>query len=118
MLGHACWIGAPRRSRPARRRHAADTVIFFYEILFVVAALTAAFIGEVWSRTFALLFLLAWWGVAWLGYASFGARLARSDDLAEEERRWYRDAYDGLRHLRLLFGIASGVMLLWRLLGG
>jgi hypothetical protein len=92
-------------------------MIFFYEIAFVALALAAVFIGEVWSRTFALLFLLAWWGFVTLGYASFGARLA-TDTLNAEEQRWFTDARDGLRHLRLLFGLASGAALIWRIVGG
>lgn len=94
-------------------------MIFFYEILFVAVALVAAFIGETWSRTWAVLFLLAWLGMVWLGYASFRARLAAAPaELTDEETRWYRDARDGLRHLRLLFGIAAAVALTWRLLAG
>ena len=93
-------------------------MIFFYELLFVVVAVAAAIIGELWSRLAALLFLLAWWGFVALGYASFGARLAQGDTLSEEEQRWYRDARDGLRHLRLLFLLASAAVLVWRLLAG
>ena len=93
-------------------------MIFFYEILFVLVALGAVLIGERWSRTLALVFLLAWWGVVLLGYASFGARLAASEGLAEEDQRWYRDARDGLRHLRLLFGLACAAALVWRLVAG
>ncbi len=92
-------------------------MVFFYEILFVVAAVAAAILGERWNRTAALLFLLAWWALVALGYASFGARLA-AGGVDEEESRWYRDARDGLRHLRLLFGLASAVALVWRLAAG
>ncbi len=93
-------------------------MVFFYEMLFVFMAILAAFIGETWSRTLALLFLLAWWAIVALGYASFGARLADDASLNEQDRRWYRDAYDGLRHLRLLFGLASGAALIWRIAAG
>ena len=94
-------------------------MIFFYEVLFVVVALVAVLLGEVWSRTAALVFLLVWWALVVLGYASFGARLAASEHaLVEDDQRWYRDARDGLRHLRLLFGLASAAALVWRLLGG
>ena len=93
-------------------------MIFFYEILFVVVAVVAVFIGETWSRTLALLFLLAWLGAVWLGYASFGARLAQSAAMSEDEVRWYRDAHSGLRHLRLLFLLACAATLAWRLLAG
>lgn len=94
-------------------------MIFFYEILFVSVAVAAAFIGETWSRTWAVLFLLAWLGLVWLGHASFQARLAAvHSDLDEEELRWYRDARDGLRHLRLLFALATLVALTWRVLAG
>ena len=93
-------------------------MIFFYEILFVLVALGAVLIGERWSRTLALVFLLGWWGVVLLGYASFGARLSASEGLAEEDQRWYRDARDGLRHLRLLLGLACAAALVWRLVAG
>lgn len=95
-------------------------MIFFYEILFVAAAIAAVAMGEFWSRTGSLLFLLGWWGFVAAGYASFGARLTQSDarPLSDEDLRWYRDARDGLRHLRLLFGIATALALLWRLVAG
>jgi hypothetical protein len=93
-------------------------MLFFYEILFVALVMVAVALGELLSRTAALVFLLAWWGVMILGYASFGARLAAAAGLSEEEQRWHRDARDGLRHLRLLFGLASGAALAWRLLAG
>ena len=93
-------------------------MIFFYEILFVVVAVVAVFIGETWSRTLALLFLLAWLAAVWLGHASFGARLAQSDGLSDDEVRWYRDAHAGLRHLRLLFLLACVASFVWRVLAG
>jgi hypothetical protein len=95
-------------------------VVFFYEILFVVVALLAVLMGELWSRSLALGFLLVWWLIVVLGYASFGARLASPDaGLADEEQqRWYRDARDGLRHLRLLLGLACAAALVWRVLAG
>jgi hypothetical protein len=94
-------------------------MVFFYEMLFVVVAVLAVAIGEVWSRGLALGFLLVWWLIVVLGYASFGARLAASPAaLSEEDQRWYRDARDGLRHLRLLFGLACGAALVWRLVAG
>jgi hypothetical protein len=93
-------------------------MIFFYEILFAVVAVAAVFIGETWSRTWALVFLLAWLAVIALGHASFGARLAQPEGMSEEDQRWYRDARDGLRHLRLLFLLACGAMLVWRLIAG
>ena len=94
-------------------------VIFFYEILFVVVALVAVVIGEAWSRLAAFAFLAVWLAIATLGYASFGARLAVSDHpLGEDERRWFTDARDGLRHLRLLFGLAALAALVWRFIAG
>ena len=67
----------------------------------------------------ALGFLLVWWLIVVLGYASFGARLAASPGtLTDEDQRWYRDARDGLRHLRLLLGLACGAALVWRLVAG
>lgn len=93
-------------------------MIFFYELLFVVIAVVAVFIGEAWSRLAAFGFLGLWFLVAVLGYASFGARLAASGPLSEEDRRWFMDARDGLRHLRLLFGLATLAALAWRLIAG
>jgi hypothetical protein len=93
-------------------------VIFFYEFLFILVAVLAVLIGEAWSRTWALLFVVVWFGIIALGYASFGARLAAPDGLSDEDRRWFSDARDGLRHLRLLFGLASLAMLVWRLVAG
>jgi len=93
-------------------------VLFFYELLFAVMAIAAVVIGEVWSRLAAFVFLAAWFLVVALGYASFGARLAVSEGLTEDDRRFFVDARDGLRHLRLLFGLAAAAALVWRLLAG
>jgi hypothetical protein len=93
-------------------------VVFFYEIFFVGLAIAAVLIGEAWSRTLAVGFLLVCLGVVMLGYASFGARLAASGGLSEEDQRWFRDARDGLRHLRLLLGLACAAALVWRVLAG
>ncbi len=93
-------------------------MIFFYELLFVLVAIVAVFIGETWSRLAAFLFLSTWFVVIVLGYASFGARLATSEGLSEEDRRWIIDARDGIRHLRLLFGLAALAALAWRLIAG
>jgi hypothetical protein len=94
-------------------------VIFFYELFFVLVAVVAVFIGEAWSRTLALAFVGFWFGISVVGYASFGARLAvEQDSLSEDERRWFVDARDGLRHLRLLFGLAALAALAWRIVAG
>ena len=93
-------------------------MIFFYEMLFVVVAVAAVAIGEVWSRLAAVVFLGVWFMLALLGYASFGARLALSEGLTDDDRRWFTDARDGLRHLRLLFGLATVAALAWRLIAG
>jgi hypothetical protein len=93
-------------------------LLFFYEILFVAATLAAIGMGEFWNRSAAVLFLVAWFALTTLGYASFGARLAQAEGMDDEERRWFQDARDGLRHLRFLFGIAAAVALVWRLLAG
>jgi Na+/melibiose symporter-like transporter len=94
-------------------------MIFFYELVFVVLAVAAVFIGETWSRTAAFVFMAGWFAIATLGYASFGARLALPGQLStDEERRWFTDARDGLRHLRLLFGVAALAALAWRVIAG
>jgi hypothetical protein len=93
-------------------------VIFFYELLFVLVTIAAVVIGEVWSRLAAFLFLVVWFVAIWLGYASFSARLAASDGVSDEDRHWYTDARDGLRHMRLLLGLATLAALVWRLVAG
>lgn len=94
-------------------------MIFFYEFVFVVMAVLAVLIGEAWSRLAAFIFLAAWFAVVVLGYASFGARLTVSGNaMSDDERRWFSDARDGLRHLRLLFGLAALAALIWRVIAG
>jgi hypothetical protein len=93
-------------------------VIFFYELLFVLVAVVAVFIGETWSRLAAFGFLGFWFLLTIVGHASFGARLATSGALSEEDRRWFADARAGLRHLRLLFGLSALAALAWRLIAG
>ncbi|MCA1644641.1 MAG: hypothetical protein LC797_03935 [Chloroflexi bacterium] len=93
-------------------------MIFFYELLFVLVAVLAVVIGEVWSRSAAFVFLGLCFVIVVLGYASFGARLATSEGLSEDDRRWLVDVRDGVRHLRLLFGLATLAALMWRLIAG
>jgi hypothetical protein len=94
-------------------------VIFFYEFVFVVMAILGVLIGELWSRLAAFIFLAAWFAFVLIGYASFGARLSVSgNSMSDEERRWFTDARDGLRHLRLLFGLAALAALIWRIIAG
>jgi hypothetical protein len=94
-------------------------VIFFYEFLFVLVAVAAVIIGEAWSRLAAAIFVAVWFAVSIVGYASFGARLAVSgSSMTDDERRWFNDARDGMRHLRLLFGLATLAALAWRLIAG
>jgi hypothetical protein len=93
-------------------------VIFFYELLFVLVAVAAIFIGEAWSRLAASVFLAGWFLFVFLGSASFDARLATPDGLSDDDRRFFTDARDGLRHLRLLFGLATLAALAWRLIAG
>ncbi len=93
-------------------------MIFFYELLFALVALAAILIGEAWSRLGAFVFLSAWFLVVVLGTASFDARLATDHGLSDDDRHWFTDARDGLRHLRLLFGLAALTALAWRLIAG
>jgi hypothetical protein len=93
-------------------------VLFFYELLFVLVTVVAVFIGEAWSRLAAFGFLGVWFAIIVLGYLSCGARLAVADGLSEDDRRFLTDARDGLRHLRLLFGLAALGALAWRLIAG
>jgi hypothetical protein len=92
-------------------------VIFFYEFVFIALTVLAVFIGEAWSRLAAFVFLLVWFGISVLGCASFDARLA-TDTLTDDDRRWFTDARDGMRHLRLLFGLATLAALAWRIVAG
>jgi len=93
-------------------------VIFFYELVFVLVAVVAIFIGEAWSRLAAGVFLGGWFLFVLVGSASFDARLATTDGLSDDDRRFFTDARDGLRHLRLLFGLATLAALGWRLIAG
>jgi hypothetical protein len=94
-------------------------MIFFYEFLFVLVAIVAVLMGELWSRLAAAIFLAVWFGISILGYASFGARMAVSGQtMTDDERRWFADARDGMRHLRLLFGLATLAAIAWRIIAG
>ena len=94
-------------------------MIFFYEFVFIVMAVLAVLIGELWSRLAAFIFLAAWFAFVVIGYASFGARLTVSgSSMTDEDRRWFTDARDGLRHMRLLFGLAALAALAWRMIAG
>jgi hypothetical protein len=93
-------------------------VIFFYELLFVLVTVVAIVIGEVWSRLAASIFLGVWFLIVVLGYASFGARLATDEPLSDDARRSFTDMRDGLRHLRVLFGLATLAALAWRAIAG
>ena len=93
-------------------------MIFFYELLFALVALAAILLGELWSRLAAAIVLGCCFLVVVLASASFDARLAISDGLTDDDRRFVTDARDGLRHLRLLFGLATLAALAWRLIAG
>jgi hypothetical protein len=94
-------------------------VIFFYEGLFVVVALGAVLVGELWSRLAAAIILAACFGIAALAVASYDARLAvEPEPMTDDERRWFVDSRDGLKHLRLLFALATVAALAWRLIAG
>jgi hypothetical protein len=93
-------------------------MIFFYEAVFVVVALAAVFVGEAWSRLAAFVILAVCLLVAVLAIASFDARLATAQALSDEDRRWFVDTRDGLKHLRLLFGLSALAALVWRLIAG
>jgi hypothetical protein len=93
-------------------------VIFFYELVFALVTLAAIFIGEAWSRLAACLLLGGFFLVVVLGSASFDARLATTDGMSDDDRRFFTDARDGLRHLRMLFGLATLAALAWRLIAG
>lgn len=93
-------------------------MIFFYEFLFILMTIVAVVIGETWSRLAASVFLAIWCGMTWLASASFGARLAVEGGVDDADRRWFADARDGLRHVRLAFGLAALAALVWRLVAG
>jgi hypothetical protein len=93
-------------------------MIFFYELLFALVAVVAIFVGEAWSRLAAAIVLGCCLVVVVIGSASFDARLAISEGLTDDDRRFFTDARDGLRHLRLLFGLATLAALAWRLIAG
>jgi hypothetical protein len=94
-------------------------VVFFYEFVFVVVAIAAVFVGEAWSRTLALALLAASFLLTLVAYASFGARLTVTGEvMSDDDRRWFTDVRDGVRHLMLLFGLAALAALAWRLIAG
>ncbi len=92
-------------------------MIFFYEFVFAVVAIVAILIGETLSRTVALAFVLVLLGFVAIGAMSFDARLATSS-VNEDDRRWFTDARDGLKHLRLLLALGALAALAWRLMAG
>ena len=92
-------------------------MIFFYEFVFVAVAVVAIVLGEALSRTLALAFVAALLAFVALGAWSFDARLA-AEAVSDEDRRWFTDARDGLKHLRLLLGLGFLAALAWRLIAG
>jgi len=73
-------------------------VIFFYELLFVLVARRVLY-WRAWSPTRRLpvpgrvvLFVV-------VGSASFDARLATTDGMSDDDRRFFHRRADGLRHL-------------------
>ena len=92
-------------------------MIFFYEFVFVGVAILAIFIGEVVSRTLAVALVMALLGIAALGVWSFDARLA-TNTVSDDDKRWFIDARDGLKHLRLLLALGAIAALAWRLIAG
>ena len=93
-------------------------MIFFYEGFFVAIALLAVLIGEVWSRWLAFGLLAACFGIVSLAVASFNARLSVASAMTDDDRRWFVNARDGLKHLRLLLLLATAAALVWRLAAG
>jgi hypothetical protein len=93
-------------------------MLFFYEILFVAIALGAVAIGELWSRLVAAIVLGACLLIVMIAVASFDARLAVAEGMSDDDRQWFVDTRDGLKHLRLLFVLATLAALAWRLIAG
>jgi hypothetical protein len=93
-------------------------VIFFYEFVFFGIAIVAILLGELVSRTLAVALVMALLAVVALGAWSFDARLATDNTVSAEDRRWFTDARDGLKHLRLLLALGALAALAWRLIAG
>jgi len=94
-------------------------VIFYYEFVFIALAILAIFLGEAVSRTLSLVIAALALAVVALGVKSFDVRLAtESESVSDEDRRFFIDARDGLRHLRLLLILGTLAALAWRLLAG
>jgi hypothetical protein len=93
-------------------------VIFFYEFVFFGIAIVAILLGELVSRTLAVALVMALLAVVALGAWSFDARLATDDSVSADDRRWFTDARDGLKHLRLLLALGALAALAWRLIAG
>ena len=92
-------------------------MIFFYEMLFVLVAIGAIVLGEVVSRTLAVALVAVLFAVSALGVWSFDARLA-TEGVSDEDQRWFVDARDGLKHLRLLLALGCLATLGWRVVAG
>jgi hypothetical protein len=92
-------------------------VIFFYELLFVAIAIGAIVLGETVSRTLAVALVGVVFAISVLGVWSFDARLT-TNGVSDDDRRWFVDARDGLKHLRLLLAVGCAAALVWRLIAG
>ena len=92
-------------------------MIFYYEFVFIGLAILAIFLGEAVSRTLSVVLAVLALAVVALGVKSFDVRLA-TESVSDEDRRFFTDARDGLRHLRLLLILGTLAALVWRLLAG
>ena len=92
-------------------------MIFYYEFVFIALAILAIFLGEAVSRTLSVVLAVLALAVVALGVKSFDVRLA-TESVSDEDRRFFTDARDGLRHLRLLLILGTLAALVWRLLAG
>ena len=92
-------------------------MIFFYEMLFFAVAIGTIVLGEAVSRTLAVAVVVTMLAIAAVGVWSFDARLA-TDTVSDADRRWFVDARDGLKHLRLLLALGAVATLVWRVVAG
>lgn len=98
-------------------------MLFFFEAAFLVLALAALAVGELWGRGPALIGWAVVTALAWLAAPLVRARLADQPAEDELEVRWRRMLADNWRHfnLLLLFGLAALALWWWLsrgLLGG
>ena len=93
-------------------------MLFFFEAAFLVLALAALALGELWGRGPALMLWTVVTVLSWLAAPLVRARLARQPTADETEARWRRVLADNWRHFNLLLLLGLAGLALWWWLSG